>query len=267
MRRLPARSTLTLPLFALLALGACGGADRPTLSSVAAPTTNAPSTATDVEPQPAAPSTTVAPSAPTSLDARGLVARLRGELEYFDAPNGTALGTLSATTEFGSATTLAGIEWASPAQDWLRVALPIRPNGATAYVLADSVDLGRTDLRVEVDLTARRLVVRDGAGVVIDTSIAIGASETPTPTGRFFVTDVLDNPDDSGAYGPFALGLSAHSDVLDQFGGGDGQIGIHGTDQPGSIGQAASHGCVRVPNDIVTQLAGRLPLGTPVTIR
>ena len=79
-------------------------------------------------------------------------------------------------------------------------------------------------------------------------------------------TDLLVNADDSGAYGPYALGLSAHSDTLSEFAGGDGQIGLHGTDAPWSIGQDVSHGCVRVPNDVVTQLATSLRLGTPVTV-
>jgi lipoprotein-anchoring transpeptidase ErfK/SrfK len=98
------------------------------------------------------------------------------------------------------------------------------------------------------------------------TEIAIGAPDTPTPTGSFYVTDLLDNENDNGAYGPFALGLSAHSDTLSEFAGGDGQIGMHGTNEPWSIGQSVSHGCVRVPNDVITQLATSLSLGTPVTI-
>jgi lipoprotein-anchoring transpeptidase ErfK/SrfK len=54
--------------------------------------------------------------------------------------------------------------------------------------------------------------------------------------------------------------------VLSEFAGGDGQIGIHGTNVPASIGEAVSHGCVRVPNDVITTLATTVPVGTPVTI-
>jgi lipoprotein-anchoring transpeptidase ErfK/SrfK len=108
-------------------------------------------------------------------------------------------------------------------------------------------------------------VTRDGQ-VAVETPVAVGADATPTPTGRFYVTDVIDTGRPNGAYGPFAIGLSAHSDVLDQFAGGDGQIGIHGTNEPASIGTSASHGCVRVPNEVVAALAGTIPLGTPVTI-
>ena len=97
------------------------------------------------------------------------------------------------------------------------------------------------------------------------------AASTGVPTaiagsGRTFITDLLDTPD-GGSYGPFAAGVGLHSDQLSEFGGGDGQIGIHGTGDPSSIGQAVSHGCIRVPNEVIIQLATSLPLGVPVTIR
>ena len=65
---------------------------------------------------------------------------------------------------------------------------------------------------------------------------------------------------------PFALGLSAHSNVYSSFEGGDGQVGIHGTNLPQAIGQDVSHGCVRVRNAVISRLARTLPLGTPVVI-
>lgn len=95
--------------------------------------------------------------------------------------------------------------------------------------------------------------------------MAVGSVDDPTPSGRFYVTDRVRPPDPGGSYGAFALGLSAHSPTLSEFGSGDGQIGIHGTNEPGSIGQAVSHGCIRVPADVVPLLA-RIPLGTPVMI-
>jgi lipoprotein-anchoring transpeptidase ErfK/SrfK len=72
--------------------------------------------------------------------------------------------------------------------------------------------------------------------------------------------------DRAGAYGPYAFGLSAHSNVLYSFGGGPGQIGLHGTNNPASLGTNASHGCIRISNAGITKLARLLPLGTPVTI-
>ena len=88
----------------------------------------------------------------------------------------------------------------------------------------------------------------------------------PTPTGTFYITELLKQSNAQGAYGPYAFGLSAFSNVLQSFGGGPGQIGLHGTNEPGVLGTSASHGCIRVSNTIIVRLAGLLPLGTPVVI-
>ncbi len=102
---------------------------------------------------------------------------------------------------------------------------------------------------------------------VITSTIAIGTNQNPTPTGIFFVTDsvTLRNPD--SLWGPYALGISARSDTITEFNGGDGIIGIHGTSNPSSIGRAVSLGCIRLPNDLITELHTMVPLGTPVEIR
>ena len=143
----------------------------------------------------------------------------------------------------------------------------MRPNGSRGFVRADDVALARVNHAIAVDLGGRTLRVVDAAGtIVLETAIAIGSPENPTPVGSFFVTDVLDTGDDGSDYGRFAIGHLAHSLELSEFGGGDGQIGIHGTNQPSSIGKNVSHGCVRVPNDIAVELASMLPLGTPVSI-
>ena len=149
---------------------------------------------------------------------------------------------------------------------WLRVALPTRPNGSTGWVPASAVRLLPVSITVDVDLTARRLRVRDAGKVVADSPVGIGSRAFPTPRGRFYVTDRVRPADPGGPYGTFALGLSAHSPTLTEFGGGDGQVAIHGTNDPASIGRAVSHGCVRVPDDVAALLA-RVPLGTPVTVR
>jgi lipoprotein-anchoring transpeptidase ErfK/SrfK len=94
--------------------------------------------------------------------------------------------------------------------------------------------------------------------------VATGTGNTPTPHGRFYLTELI-KPTNAG-YGPYAYGLSAYSDALNSFGGGPGQIGLHGTPEKSSIGHAASHGCIRVTNPTITKLAAILPLGTPVQI-
>lgn len=194
------------------------------------------------------------------------IARLRADLEVRQAPDTTApvVTTVPARTGFGSRSVLSILD---EHDGWLEVLVPGRPNGRTGWVPADEVERRRTTRQVTVDLAARELIVADGDRELLRSAVAVGADETPTPTGRFFVTDLVRTPQPTGPYGPFALGLSGRSDVLDQFGGGDGQIAIHGTNAPDSIGRAASHGCVRVPNDVVGKLAELLVLGTPVTIR
>ena len=72
--------------------------------------------------------------------------------------------------------------------------------------------------------------------------------------------------DPKGAYGPYAYGLSGFSPVLNEFLGGDGTVGIHGTNDPSGIGRSVSHGCIRIRNAAISKLAGMLPLGVPVQI-
>ncbi len=174
------------------------------------------------------------------------------------------IALLSDQTDFGSARVLL-VEEIEGA--WVRVQLPIRPNGTSGWVRSSDVSVEEIDARVEVDLAARTITTWINGEVLIQTSVAVGSTDNPTPTGTFFITDKIDTADDDGPYGPYALGLSAHSDTLTEFAGGEGQIGIHGTNAPESIGEAVSHGCIRLPNELVEILASQLPLGTPVIVR
>ena len=260
-----ARSAVLAPLLVLLALagGACAGASEATDHAAQAPAP-APAAAPAPTPEP-----TVPPDA-TAASAADLVARPAAVVRPVDRPGGEAVvAELAPTTELGSARALlvVGEQVLDGGDRWLEVLLPVRPNGTTGWLPAAGIELRSVDLAVEVDLTARTLTLTDGGEVVLTTAVAVGAADTPTPTGTFSLTDTLATPEPGSPYGPFALGLSGHSDVLTEFAGGDGQIGIHGTDDPGSIGQAVSHGCVRVPNDVIATLSGLLPLGTPVTVR
>lgn len=185
------------------------------------------------------------------------------QLGVFDAPGGNLVGTMSSTTEYGTNRVL--LAEASEG-DWVRVRLPMRPNHTTAWVAADQVRLENVEPTVEVDLASRTLTVRSAGTVLAQATVAVGSEEYPTPRGTFYITDKLETPDPGGAYGPYALGLSGYSETLSEFGGGNGQIGIHGTNDQSSLGQAVSHGCIRLPNDVVTLLAEVLPLGTPVHV-
>ncbi|HET6817371.1 MAG TPA: L,D-transpeptidase [Mycobacteriales bacterium] len=150
--------------------------------------------------------------------------------------------------------------------DWLKVLLPIRPNGSTGWVPASSVQLTWDPYRLVVDLSAHRLTLLNVGKPVLRTPVAVGSHATPTPRGVFYLTSLLRPPDPAGAYGPYAFGLSGFSPVLKTFAGGPGEIGLHGTDDKASIGHSVTHGCIRVANAVITRLAGQLPLGTPVVV-
>ena len=106
--------------------------------------------------------------------------------------------------------------------DWLRVLLPGRPNGSSRWMKADRVRLVETRWRVEIDLSARRLtLLRDGR-VRRRFGAVVGAPGTPTPRGRFAIYETARQPDAQGFLGPYALHLTAHSDVLDDYGAGRG---------------------------------------------
>ena len=154
------------------------------------------------------------------------------------------------------------------AADWLQVLLPVRPNSSVGWIRRSDVSLATVPYRVEIDRAAHRIrVFHVGDAVVVDEPIAVGKPSTPTPTGQFFTIELLQPPNPAGPYGPYALTLSAYSDVYQTFGSGDGAVGVHGTNEPSSIGRGASQGCVRLRNDVITRVAGMLPLGTPVFIR
>ena len=104
---------------------------------------------------------------------------------------------------------------------WLRVLLPVRPNSSTGWIQAADVKLTTTKYRITVELSAHRLIVYRGSEVVVRDTVAIGAPKTPTPTGRFYIRALLKAPNPNTPYGPFAYGLSGHSEVLQEFAGGD----------------------------------------------
>ncbi len=147
-----------------------------------------------------------------------------------------------------------------------KVQLPMRPNGRVGYVKAADVTLYQHDYALKVDLSDHTLIVFKGGKEIQRETVAVGQAKYPTPTGSFFLRELAKPGNPRGSYGPWAFGLSAYSNVLQKFGRGDGQIGIHGTNQPGALGTDASHGCIRMKNASITKLAQTLPQGVPVEI-
>ncbi len=147
-----------------------------------------------------------------------------------------------------------------------KVQLPMRPNGRTGYVKASDVTIYQHDYALSVDLSDHTLIVYKNGKEVQREIVAVGTRKYPTPTGSFFLRELAKPGNPRGSYGPWAFGLSAYSNVLQKFGRGDGQIGIHGTNQPGALGTDASHVCIRMKNAAITKLAQTLPQGVPIEI-
>lgn len=156
---------------------------------------------------------------------------------------------------------------ARTAGGWLRVRLPGRPNGRTGWISTHATTASVTPWRIVVDVARRRVQILHSGRVVKVFPAVVGKPSTPTPTGEFFVEEpVRLGPGDVGA--PYALALSARSNVLQEFEGGPGQVALHGLANVGGVlGTAVSHGCVRLTGAAMTWLVGRVGAGTPVTIR
>lgn len=151
-------------------------------------------------------------------------------------------------------------------QRWLRVMLPGRPNSSTGWIKRAGTRPQATPWYIHVSLAARRVDVYQLGRLTRTFSAVVGKPSTPTPTGTFFVEETVIMPV-SRPGGPYALALSARSNVLQEFDGGPGQIGIHGRDGlGGTLGLAESHGCLRLATADIDWLAVRILAGTRVTI-
>jgi lipoprotein-anchoring transpeptidase ErfK/SrfK len=150
---------------------------------------------------------------------------------------------------------------------WLKVRVPGRPNGRKGWIARRGTVLTTTSWHLVVRTTSRRVLVYRHGRLARSFAAVVGKPSTPTPHGRFFVEEsVRMLPGSAGA--PFALGLSARSDVLQEFEGGPGQIAVHGVANLGGIpGTAVSHGCVRLATRAIRWLAAHIQPGVPVDIK
>jgi lipoprotein-anchoring transpeptidase ErfK/SrfK len=149
---------------------------------------------------------------------------------------------------------------------WLDVMLPGRPNSSSGWIEQAGTRPLVTPFRIVVDLAARRVTAYREGHVARRMRAVVGKTSTPTPTGRFFVEETLRMPAGEPG-GPFALALSARSNIFQEFEGGPGQIAIHCLESLGGTpGAAASHGCMRLATPDIDWLAERIGPGTPVTI-
>jgi hypothetical protein len=152
---------------------------------------------------------------------------------------------------------------------WLKVLLPERPNGASAWIDADFVELARTTWRIDISIERRTVLLLHDGRVINRWPAVVGKPSTPTPHGLFAIYERVPQPSATDFLGTWALPLTAFSDALRTFEGGPGQVAIHG--RGGSslldpLGSARSHGCIRIDNAAVDTLAHDAAAGTPVEI-
>jgi lipoprotein-anchoring transpeptidase ErfK/SrfK len=202
---------------------------------------------------------------PTTVDPTlSIVATAIGQkVDVYQAAAGQVQSTLPNPIPSGAPLTFLVTQQAG---NWLEVLLPLRPNGSQGWIQRSAVSLASHHYRIKVELAAHRLIVTNGTQTILDTPVGVGTKDTPTPGGVYYTKELFQPPDPNGAYGHFAYGLSGFSNVITSFAGGDGVIGIHGTNDPSTVGKDVSHGCLRITNDAIDMLAKRLPLGVPVEI-
>ena len=267
-----------MPLLLLAALAAAFVLSYSALS--AASVNPAPEPLTTVSPQlPAAPA-----NAPESAPAKSAkpkrrwrslasshrlghaVAIVRRAVPLRVRPNGRVLARAFTSTEFGSTRVMSIAAQRGP---WLGVVATERPNGQLAWVHMKNTGLRfrRHAYSLHVDLSSRRVELRRSGRLIRRISVAIGRPGSETPTGRFAVTDKLRGGSYGSYYGCCILALNGHQPNLPAGWQGGNRLAIHGTNAPGTIGAAASAGCLRAADSDLHVLMRRVPLGTPVFIR
>lgn len=150
-----------------------------------------------------------------------------------------------------------------------RVLLPVRPNGSFGWLETASVDLEYHNYAILVELSEFRFSLLDHDEVTFTADVGVARDNAPTPDGIYYTTELLRPPTPNSVYGTYAYGLSGYSETFEEFAGGPGQLGIHGTNDPSTIGTQVSSGCIRMRNDDIAVLVEQLglPVGVPVEVR
>jgi L,D-transpeptidase-like protein len=192
-----------------------------------------------------------------------LVAELTHPTELHARPGGRVVARLPTKTEFGSPEVM----WvARRSGRWLGVVHPRAGNNHVGWIRASAASLSRVTWQLRVSLSARKLTVLDNGRVAQRYTVAVGAPDAPTPPGRFAVTDRLLTGNSAGPYGCCILALSATAPHAIEGWSGGNRIAIHSTPETSTIGEAVSHGCVRLTLAEGRWLVNHIPLGTPTLI-
>jgi hypothetical protein len=180
------------------------------------------------------------------------------------SPAGRVVAVVGARTSFGSPNVFSVVREQGP---WIAVRSAAFPNGRLAWVDSrHGLVYRRTAYEVEVDLSRHVLEVRGRAGVVFRTTVGSGASSSPTPAGRYAITDKIRGRRYGSAFGCCILALSGNQTRLPSGWVGGTRLAIHGTNRPETIGAPASAGCLHASDASLRRLERLLPLGAPVLI-
>jgi lipoprotein-anchoring transpeptidase ErfK/SrfK len=237
------------------AAGGTGSAPKFAPAPASAATASTTTSASTPAPQPAA--LTLPPGQ------GALVAQLRHATALHAKPGGRVLSTLKLKTGFGSPQVMWVVRHTGA---WLGVVSSDVGNNQVGWIRASAASLSRVSWQLKVSLSARKLTVLDNGRVMQRYTVAVGAPGAPTPTGRFAVTDRLLTGDPAGPYGCCILALSAKAPHAIQDWSGGNRIAIHSTPETETIGEAVSHGCVRLTLAEGQWLVNHIPLGTPTVI-
>jgi hypothetical protein len=187
-------------------------------------------------------------------------------LEVRSRPRGRVVARLGDRGEFGSRS--AAPVFARRGR-WLGIPVPQLPNDRLGWIDSRSkaITLHRSTIVLRVDRARRSLELRAGRQLVLRARVGVGAPGSPTPAGRFAVTDKVAGSQFSASYGCCVLALSAHQPHPPAGWQNGTRMAIHATDAPSTIGAAASAGCVHAADSTMHELMARVPVGTPVLIR
>jgi len=192
------------------------------------------------------------------------------QLQIYDrVPPGSKL-TLTfprkGTNQISSTFLIIGEEEDAQGLTWYQIRLPIRPNGSTGWVRAADLTTATIVHQIRIHLSEHRLDLYESGRLKKSYPIGVGTGDTPTPLGEYYITVKLTPANPNTVYGVLAMGLSGFSEKLTNWPEG-GQLAIHGTNDPSSIGKDVSLGCIRLQNADILDLSPYVARGTPVVIQ
>lgn len=205
----------------------------------------------------------VAP-APRAVTPRGpLGALLVRRTQLRRSPGGPVVRSVGTTTGYGSERVLAVV---ARRGRWLGVLSDHMPNSRAAWIPADSAELVHEPYALDVDLSARRILVRHDGRVVRRIRVAVGKPSTATPVGRYAVTDTLRIGKANPEYGCCAVALTGRQTNLPAGWALSDRLAIHGTPDEGGVGAAISNGCLHAREADMRWLLRKVTLGAQVRI-